>query len=156
MLPELITAAVARPLLVANDLPVDDLDGVELLGVVQDGQLVAIVGLQRLDGCVLLRSLAVATTARERGLGGELCDAALERAGSVPVWLLTNTARDYFAARRCCSRRAARLCRGRTRPRSDDGTCNRTVLVTLPVYSNRDVPVRYMTFHAGSQNSREP
>lgn len=99
MLPELITPAAAAPLLAANELPTDDLDGVELLGFSQDGQLVGVVGLQRLDGCVLLRSLAVATTARGRGLGGELCDAALERAGSVPVWLLTTTARDYFARR---------------------------------------------------------
>jgi len=54
---EATTASDAvRALLVANDLPVDDLDdpAVELFGVHEGGEVIGVVGIQWLDGAALL------------------------------------------------------------------------------------------------------
>lgn len=92
-------------LLTASALPIDDLadPAIALLGARTDDALVGVVGVQLLAGdLALLRSLAVDPAARTRGLGATLCDAAeaLARArGIAALWLLTTTARDYFARR---------------------------------------------------------
>lgn len=91
-------------LLAATALPVDDLGDpdVVLFAASEAGRLLGVVGLQLLDGAALLRSLAVDPAARARGLGGRLTDHALGEArarGRTDVWLLTTTARDYFARR---------------------------------------------------------
>ena len=70
-------------------------DGAEWLGV---------VGVERLDGATLLRSLAVAPEARRRGLGRQLVAGAEDLAhalGARNLCLLTTTAADYFAAPDC-------------------------------------------------------
>jgi len=93
-----------RALLAANDLPTDDLDDptIALYGATHEGRLVGVIGLQSLAGAGLLRSLAVDPALRDRGLGGQLCDHVLSEAkerGLGELWLLTTSARDYFARR---------------------------------------------------------
>ncbi|MGE5183935.1 MAG: arsenic resistance N-acetyltransferase ArsN2 [Acidobacteriota bacterium] len=93
-----------RALLVAAGLPIDDLDdaGVHLYGATEGATLAGVVGLQVAGGAGLLRSLAVDPAYRDRGLGTRLCDlvVAEARARSLgELWLLTQTARDYFARR---------------------------------------------------------
>lgn len=102
---EPMTASDAvRALLVANDLPVDDLadPAVELFGVHDGAEVVGVIGIQWLDGAALLRSLAVAAKARDRGLGAQLCDAVIRQVtarGCPELWLLTTSAKDYFGRR---------------------------------------------------------
>jgi amino-acid N-acetyltransferase len=65
-----------------------------------DGRVVGVVGLEVHGEDGLLRSLAVDTDYRGQGLGAALVGAALDRAkllGLGTVYLLTTTARDYFA-----------------------------------------------------------
>jgi amino-acid N-acetyltransferase len=97
-----ITSAAARDLLVASELPVDDLDdpAITLLGAFDGASLVGVVGLQRCGEHALLRSLAVVPAQRARGLGRLLCNhvEVLARAGSATeLYLLTTAAADYFA-----------------------------------------------------------
>jgi amino-acid N-acetyltransferase len=96
-----IGPAAASALLAANDLPIDDLDdpAVELFGAFAGGALVGVIGLETRGGVGLLRSLAVATAHRERGVARALCDRVLERARArslVALYLLTTTAAAYF------------------------------------------------------------
>ena len=98
-----VTADV-KALLAASNLPIDDLDDptIVLFGCADGERLVGVVGLQTLAGTGLLRSLAVDPSARDRGLGNQLCDRVLREAhdqGFEEVWLLTTSARDYFARR---------------------------------------------------------
>ncbi|MCM2270104.1 MAG: arsenic resistance N-acetyltransferase ArsN2 [Thermoanaerobaculia bacterium] len=68
--------------------------------VVRDGdRLLGCVALELYGDEALLRSLAVAPTARGQGLGERLTAAALELAetrGARRVWLLTTTAQKFF------------------------------------------------------------
>ncbi len=91
-----------RELLSACGLP---LDGVEehfrrfLVARSPDGVIVGVVGLELYGEQALLRSLAVADTARRQGVGRRLVEACLARAaaaGAREVYLLTTTAPDYF------------------------------------------------------------
>ncbi len=96
--------AEVRGLLTANELPIDDLDDptIVLFGTSDGGRVVGVVGLQLLAGAGLLRSLAVDPGARDRGLGGQLCDRIVREARQrelSELWLLTTSARDYFARR---------------------------------------------------------
>jgi amino-acid N-acetyltransferase len=91
-------------LLRANDLPTEDLvdAGVYLYGALEGHTLAGVIGLQVLDGIGLLRSLAVATEHRQHGLGARLCDlvrAEAQARSLGSLWLLTTSARDYFARR---------------------------------------------------------
>jgi len=88
-----------RALLAANELPTDDLDdpAIELWGAFEGPRLLGVVGLQALDGAALLRSLAVARDARDRGIGAALCAHVEQRTRE--LWLLTTSAKDYFARR---------------------------------------------------------
>ena len=58
-----------------------------------------VAGLEHYDDAALLRSVAVAPSARGTGVGGRLTQRALEKAalsGARVVYLLTTTAEDYF------------------------------------------------------------
>jgi len=93
-----------KALLATSELPTDDLDdpSIALYGVSEAGRLIGVVGVQLLGGTGLLRSLAVDPSARDRGLGGQLCERVLHEArvrGLTELWLLTTSAGDYFARR---------------------------------------------------------
>ncbi|MFT3700117.1 MAG: arsenic resistance N-acetyltransferase ArsN2 [Kofleriaceae bacterium] len=93
-----------KALLVANGLPIDDLDDPDIsLFAAHDGAALAgVVGLQWLEGAALLRSLAVEPSLRTNGVGAQLCAIATHEAetrGRSELWLLTTSARDYFARR---------------------------------------------------------
>jgi amino-acid N-acetyltransferase len=65
-----------------------------------DGRVVGVAGLEIHGEDGLLRSVAVDADYRGQGLAASLVEAALERAKRVQlrsVYLLTTTARDYFA-----------------------------------------------------------
>ena len=67
-----------------------------------DGRVVAVAGLEIHGEDGLLRSVAVDHDYRGQGLAASLVEAAMERARRVQlrsVYLLTTTARDYFARR---------------------------------------------------------
>jgi amino-acid N-acetyltransferase len=84
-------------------LPVADVT-VALLShylVAEDARgIVGCIGLERYGGDGLLRSLAVASSARRTGLGIELVHSIEQRASAVGIstlWLLTTTASAYFS-----------------------------------------------------------
>jgi amino-acid N-acetyltransferase len=65
-----------------------------------DGRVVGVAGLEIHGDFGLLRSVAVDTDYRGQGLAASLVEAAMERAKKLnlrSVYLLTTTARDYFA-----------------------------------------------------------
>ena len=65
-----------------------------------DGRVVGVAGLEIHGEDGLLRSVAVDNDYRGQGLAGSLVEAVMERARRVQlrsVYLLTTTARDYFA-----------------------------------------------------------
>jgi amino-acid N-acetyltransferase len=67
-----------------------------------DGRVVGIAGLEIHGDFGLLRSVAVDPDYRGQGLAASLVEAAMERAKKLnlrSVYLLTTTARDYFARR---------------------------------------------------------
>ena len=67
-----------------------------------DGRVVGVAGLEIHGEDGLLRSVAVDPDYRGQGLAASLVEAAIERAKRVElrsVYLLTTTARDYFARR---------------------------------------------------------
>jgi amino-acid N-acetyltransferase len=92
-----------KQLLALCDLPYADITVEHLLHfwVMRDkGRLFAAVGLQVGSGVALLRSLAVAPSARGLGLGKELLHQAEVDAQSIGVetiYLLTETAQEFFA-----------------------------------------------------------
>lgn len=96
----------AQQLLAACGLPTDDLrdaaNHLLLFGCRLDGGLAGLVGLEMHGQNVLLRSLAVADSARGKGLGAELVAYAEHHAathGAQAIYLLTTTAEDFFARR---------------------------------------------------------
>lgn len=94
-------AALCR-LLEAAKLPTEDLDAARLDGFLvarEDAAVIGSVGVERYGDVGLLRSLAVADDARDRGLGGHLTAAAEALAtqlGIRTLYLLTTTAGSYF------------------------------------------------------------
>jgi amino-acid N-acetyltransferase len=69
---------------------------------VDDGRVVGVAGLEVHGDFGLLRSVAVDPDYRGQGLAASLVEAAMERAKKLnllSVYLLTTTARDYFARR---------------------------------------------------------
>lgn len=103
--PALATEQTAiRRLLLANDLPVADLEtaAVEFLVVIEDDQLLGVIGLEIFDATGLLRSLCVAPSARRLGLGAQLVqqlEALSRERGLRRLVLLTQTAAPFFARR---------------------------------------------------------
>ena len=91
-----------RSLLLASDLPVDDLGPARLDGFLiaeYDDAIVGLIGLEVLGTVGLLRSLVVEKTARSSGLGGKLVGAlesAAGAAGIAELWLLTMDAERFF------------------------------------------------------------
>jgi len=83
------------------ELPVDDLNSAELLlfGCRSKGVLQATVALELFGKCALLRSLAVAPSQRNTGLGAAMVahaeQAAIEHSVEV-IYLLTTTAAEFF------------------------------------------------------------
>ena len=93
-----------RGLLAAAGLPVEGIDAClrDCLCLCHDGDVVAAGAIEPLDDAVLLRSVVVAPAWRRSGLGGRVVDALEARAresGCEQVWLLTDSAADWFAAR---------------------------------------------------------
>ena len=83
-------------------LPSSDLSGEQMqsfLMAVRDDSPVGMIGIETYEDCGLLRSLFVAESGRDAGLGAQLV-AALERkateAGLSALWLLTIDAENYF------------------------------------------------------------
>lgn len=95
---------LARQLLIASELPVDDLhaeDAENFLAAVDGDRLVGTVAIEHLGTDSLLRSLAVDRVERRNGIGRKLVQAAEEKArrlGIYRICLLTNTAEHFFAA----------------------------------------------------------
>ncbi|MCY4495702.1 MAG: arsenic resistance N-acetyltransferase ArsN2 [Rhodospirillaceae bacterium] len=89
-------------LLNAAGLPVEDLNVAMLDDFVvatEDGVCVGVVGLEIFGSHALLRSLAVGTEHRSRGLGAMLVDAietAARARGVAALYLLTTTAAEFF------------------------------------------------------------
>lgn len=97
------TPAQVQQLLAEAGLPTEDLDdapGLRLFGLRRDdGQWMAVVGLQLLDAVALLRSLAVAPAECGRGIGARLvatAEAQARRSGRQVLYLLTTGAAAYF------------------------------------------------------------
>jgi amino-acid N-acetyltransferase len=89
-------------LLKANNLPVSDLktSGVEFLVAKNGPETVGCIGIERFGTHGLLRSFAVDTNYRNRGIGNELFSRLLNYAaesGIQTLHLLTNTASGYFS-----------------------------------------------------------
>ncbi len=82
--------------LATEDLP-DNLDGFTL--ALDNGLLIGSVGLEQVGPYGLLRSVAVQEAYRNLGVGQQLYAAALNLAQAThlrELWLVTNTAADYF------------------------------------------------------------
>jgi amino-acid N-acetyltransferase len=93
-----------RALLLAAQLPVDDLDegGMHFLGCGDPHCPIGVIGLQIFGADALLRSLAVDPAHRGIGAGKALSGAAERHASRALVrriFLLTETAAGFFAAR---------------------------------------------------------
>ena len=107
--PSIRTATAAdlvaiHALLTACDLPPAGLESC-LAGcrlVERQGALLGCAAIEHCNGAVLMRSLAVTPAARGEGIAAALVDALQERArldGARRLWLLTDTAVDWFGAR---------------------------------------------------------
>jgi amino-acid N-acetyltransferase len=92
-----------RELLAGSELPEEDISPHLSHFIVAEsrGAIVGCVGLERAGETALLRSLAVATDFRSKGLGRELCRRITKYArqqGYETLYLLTTSATDYFSA----------------------------------------------------------
>ena len=96
-------AQAARRLIAACGLPVDDIADRELksfFGCGSADEPAGVVGVEMYGDVALLRSLAVAEAARGQGCRRQLVEAAetyAQCSGARAIYLLTPTARDYFA-----------------------------------------------------------
>ena len=91
-------------LLAEHDLPTDDVRAGpgEFYVALADAERVGVGGLERHDPAGLLRSVAVEESVRGDGYGTAICDELETRAregGIDALYLLTTTARDFFADR---------------------------------------------------------
>jgi len=89
-------------LLVENELPVADISAaspVQFFGMFDGGALLSVVGLELYPPFGLLRSLAVRSSWRQRGLAHQLVSFAESYAaahGVASLFLLTTTASEFF------------------------------------------------------------
>jgi amino-acid N-acetyltransferase len=93
-----------QALLAANSLPDEDVaEHIDHFLLAWDnGMLVGTVGVELLGTDGLLRSLCVSSDYRNRGIASELCkrvEAYSRNAGVCRLYLLTTTAKDFFAYR---------------------------------------------------------
>jgi amino-acid N-acetyltransferase len=95
--------ALLRALLVASELPVEDLSETApirfLIAEEAGARLMGCVGLEVHDRAGLLRSLAVQPSLRAQGVGTALVDAVQQSAATAGIerlWLLTTTASAFF------------------------------------------------------------
>ena|SRR5471032_2302086 len=95
--------ALLRALLVASELPVEDLSETApirfLIAEDAGARLMGCVGLEVHDRTGLLRSLAVQPSLRAQGVGTALVDAVQRSAATAGIerlWLLTTTASAFF------------------------------------------------------------
>jgi amino-acid N-acetyltransferase len=90
-------------LLKKNDLPTIDItDKTNLFVMLEENEVVAVVGLEAHDHDGLLRSLCVSEAKRNTGLGAELVEFIEKYAPTQNVhclFLLTTTASDFFSKR---------------------------------------------------------
>lgn len=105
-----------RALLAENGLPYEDIgEHINHFMLAWDnGTLVGTVGVELLGSDGLVRSLCVSSTYRNRGIASELCDrieAYVRNTGVNRLYLLTTTAKDFFACRgySVCSRESVPL-----------------------------------------------
>ncbi len=83
-------------------LPTSDLNPQQMtdfIGIYQKERLIGVCGIEFFNGCALLRSLAVRPENRSNGQGKRLLETILARAVErevAEIYLLTETARDYF------------------------------------------------------------
>ncbi len=89
-------------LLASNHLPTEDVrnPAIDFLLKKNGNRVVGCGAVETLDGCCLLRSIAVAESSRRQGIASELCRDLLSQAGTKglgAVYLLTMDAADYFA-----------------------------------------------------------
>jgi N-acetylglutamate synthase-like GNAT family acetyltransferase len=95
--------SAVRILLTRNGLPTADLDDnqVRLLVACDEQEVIGVVGLELYGSSALLRSLAVADHRRGQAIGRTLYEQAAAsalHAKARTLYLLTSTARGYFAA----------------------------------------------------------
>lgn len=94
--------AACRAILAMCELPTRGIERDFPVGYVvaeAGDMLVGCAGVERYDVAGLLRSVALASTARGRGLGGRLvhhCIARAHEQGLASLWLLTTTAPAFF------------------------------------------------------------
>ncbi len=95
--------ALLRALLIASELPVEDLSETApirfLIAEEAGARLMGCVGLEVPDRAGLLRSLAVQPSLRAQGVGTALVDAVQQSAATAGIerlWLLTTTASAFF------------------------------------------------------------
>lgn len=89
-------------LLSANNLPSADLNPLldHFLVALEEGKVVAVMGIDRYGMAGLLRSAAVSASHRNAGLAAALLQQLLETAkqtGIAGLYLITNTAENYFS-----------------------------------------------------------
>jgi amino-acid N-acetyltransferase len=88
-------------LLSANNLPTADLNPLldNFLVALEEGKVVAVMGIDRYGASGLLRSAVVSASHRNTGLAAALLQQLLEAAnqsGLANLYLITNTAENYF------------------------------------------------------------
>jgi len=93
--------AQLQTLLCANHLPAEDCTEQASIfcGIFEAQELIAAGGLEAAGECALLRSIVVRADRRGKGLAQALTEHLLQRAeteGRAAVYLLTETASDYF------------------------------------------------------------
>ena len=89
-------------ILMSSDLPTEDIVSpscVQFFGILEDTNLLAIIGLELYGNVGLLRSLAVLPTSQHSGLGNRLvkhAESVAMQNGVEQLYLLTTTAEAYF------------------------------------------------------------
>lgn len=91
-----------KRILMSSDLPTEDIVSpscVQFFGILEDTNLLAIIGLELYGNVGLLRSLAVLPTSQQAGLGKRLvkhAESVAMQNGVEQLYLLTTTAESYF------------------------------------------------------------
>lgn len=99
---------LAKELLLANSLPVSDLDDapIQFFGIKEKNRLIAIGALEIYDDNALVRSVAVHQTHRNLGYGKQIVRYLEKKAIELKInklFLLTTTAKNFFNKLDCIS-----------------------------------------------------